>query len=332
MYALTAEVVQAYASLFVHCWDSYAVQQADGSYRHARGPLTWEHLAAHLMGRYTLGTYLLDRQSTCTFAVFDADSENGLHVLTSLAALLRDQGIATLLEASRRGAHLWLHLRDPTPASLVRAWLLPSAQAYGVELYPKQDTLAGDGVGALIRLPLGVHRKSGGWYPFLTFDEVGELVPVGETVADCCLWAAQHVERVVVPVDSLPLAGEQVAVPVDSLPLAQATANEGRILSIFGESRAREYDLTIREWCRAQDIAAVIGRSVQLDRRGVGRCPFKEHHDRGDVRPSFQVFGGADAHWYCYTWGRAGNLFDFLCLSHGCSAQAMWQRILRGDW
>lgn len=319
MYALTTEVVQAYASLFVHGWDSYAVQQADGSYRHARGPLTFQHLAAHLMGRYTLGTYLLDRQSTCAYAVFDADSDNGLDVLVSLARLLRDQGVATLLEASRRGAHLWLHLPDPTPASQVRAWLLPFAQAYDVELYPKQDELARDGVGALIRLPLGVHRKSGGWYPFLTMNEVGELVPVGETVADCCLWAAAHVER--------------VRVPMDSLPLASASENEGRILPIFRESRAPdEYDLNIREWCRSQDIMTVIGRYVQLDRRGVGRCPFKEHHARGDVRPSFQVFGGADPHWYCYTWGRAGNLFDFLCLYHGCSAQAMWQRLLRGDW
>jgi hypothetical protein len=318
MFAITQEVLQAYASLFVHCWDSYAVQQADGSYRHVLGPLTGERLVAHLLGRYTLGTYLLDRQSTCAFAVFDADSDNGLDVLLSLARLLREQGIVTLLEASRRGGHLWLHLRDPTPASLVRAWLLPYAQAYNVEFYPKQDGLALDGVGALLRLPLGIHRKSGGWYPFLTENEMGELVPVGETVADCCLWATQHVER--------------VRVPVDSLPLAHATANEGRILPIFRESRAREYDLTIREWCRAQDIEAVIGRYVQLDRRGVGRCPFKEHHYRGDLRPSFQVFGGVDAHWYCYTWGRAGNLFDFLCLYHGCSAQEMWQRILCGGW
>ncbi len=318
MYAITQEVVQAYASLFVHCWDAYAVQQADGSYRHARGLLTLERLAAHLMGRYTLGTYLLDRQSTCAFAVFDADSDNGLHVLLSLAALLREQGMPTLVEASRRGGHLWLHLREPTPASLVRAWLLPYAQAYGVELYPKQDSLALDGVGALVRLPLGVHRKSGGWYPFLTCNEVGELVPVGETVADCCLWALAHVER--------------VTVPVDSLPLAQATENEGRILPICGASRTPEYDLTIRQWCRAQDIVAVISRYVQLDRCGVGRCPFKEHHARGDLRPSFQVFGGADPHWYCYTWGRAGNLFDFLCLYYGCSAQEMWQRVLLGNW
>ena len=34
---------------------------------------------------------------------------------------------------------------------------------------------------------------------------------------------------------------------------------------------------------------AVIGRYVALDARGVGSCPFKEHHYRGDMRPSFQV-------------------------------------------
>jgi hypothetical protein len=33
------------------------------------------------------------------------------------------------------------------------------------------------------------------------------------------------------------------------------------------------------------------------------------------------VFGGADPHWYCYTWGRAGNLFDFLCLYHGLTVR-----------
>ena len=88
-------------------------------------------------------------------------------------------------------------------------------------------------------------------------------------------------------------------------------------------SRAGRGD--IRAWCRAQDIVEVIGRFVVLDRRGVGSCPFpvhflsiscpfKEHHYRGDARPSFQVFGGDDPYWYCFAWGRAGDLFDFVCL------------------
>jgi len=87
---------------------------------------------------------------------------------------------------------------------------------------------------------------------------------------------------------------------------------------------------TIREWCRAQDILAVIGRYVVLDGRGVGSCPFKEHHYRGDRRPSFQVFGGSDPHWYCYTWQRAGDLFDFLCLYYQVTPQEMWRRLQQG--
>jgi CHC2 zinc finger len=87
---------------------------------------------------------------------------------------------------------------------------------------------------------------------------------------------------------------------------------------------------SIREWCRSQDILVVIGRYVALDSRGVGSCPFKEHHDRGDVRPSFQVFGGSDPHWYCYTWRRAGDLFDFLCLYYQITPQEAWWRLQQG--
>ena len=71
-------MVSAYASLFVHRWDSYAVQQRNGGYWRVAEPLTLEHLEAHLQGRWTLGTYVLDAQSTCTFAVFDDDSDDGI--------------------------------------------------------------------------------------------------------------------------------------------------------------------------------------------------------------------------------------------------------------
>src|SRR5947209_1207985 len=72
------------------------------------------------------------------------------------------------------------------------------------------------------------------------------------------------------------------------------------------EGMARPERGSIRVWCRAQDMVGMIGRYVALDHRGIGSCPFKEHHYRGDVCPSFQVFPD---HWYCYTWGRAGDLF-----------------------
>src|SRR6266487_4952330 len=125
MVGVPAELVEAYASLFVHCWSQYAVQQRDGSYWRVRERLTLPLLTAHLAGRCTLGTYLLDEQYQCAFAVFDADGPDGLDQLVGLATELALSGIPTMLEASRRGGHLWVHLAEPTAARAVRAWLLP---------------------------------------------------------------------------------------------------------------------------------------------------------------------------------------------------------------
>ena len=319
MQLLDADLVEVYASLFVQCWSQYAVQQRDGSYWRVGEPLTLPHIAAHLGGQWTLGTYLLDEDDRCSFAVFDADQADGLGQLVGLATELARSGIPTLLEASRRGGHLWVHLAEPTPACVVRAWLLPYACVYGVELYPKQDRLAPGGSGSLIRLPLGIHRRSRGWYPFVEMTSWGKLVLVGETVADCCLWVCQNVERIAVP-DGIGffdgddgIAGAEVASGQD----------EGGDVSLVGHG-------AIAAWCRAQDIVEVIGRYVALNGRGVGSCPFKEHHYRGDLRPSFQVFGGQDPHWYCYTSRRAGNLFHFLCLYYGLSPQEGWERLQQG--
>src|SRR5436189_6477971 len=108
MSLVASELVQAYASLFIHCWQQYAVQQRDGAYWRVAEPLSLSLLTAHLAGRWTLGTYLLDAASACSFAVFDADRADGLVRLAGLAAELAQQGVPTVLEASRRGGHLWV--------------------------------------------------------------------------------------------------------------------------------------------------------------------------------------------------------------------------------
>jgi len=308
----------------VYVADDFAVQQRNGSYWRQAEPMTLLCLKMHLEGRWTLGTYLLDEYSRCMLAVFDADDIDGLARLATLASELAQQGIPTMLEASRRGGHLWVYLAEPTPAHLVRAWLLPYAQAYEVEFYPKQAQLAPDGVGSLIRLPLGIHRKSRGWYPFVEVNTLGLIVPVAETVEECIIWAAQHVQRVIVPVNALIAAAPMMAVHMEQ----ESQVQTGPV-SLPGDTVV-EGAGTIQAWCSSQDIMAVIGRYVALDTRGVGSCPFKEHHYRGDVRPSFQVFGGTDPHWYCYTLGRGGDLFSFLCYYHNLTPQEGWQRLRDG--
>src|SRR5690242_12279532 len=99
MQEVALEGVGAYASVFVQRWDQYAVQQRDGSYWRVIEPLVLPHLAAHLAGRWTLGTYVLDASSYCSFAVFDADEVDGLACLAELAEELLRDGVPTLLEA-----------------------------------------------------------------------------------------------------------------------------------------------------------------------------------------------------------------------------------------
>jgi len=319
MQSVSPELVAAYASLFVHCSEQYALQQRDGSYWRVAAQLSLDLVAAHLAGRCTLGTYLLDRESTCAFAAFDADGADGLERLALLAGELAHQGVPTVLEASRRGGHLWVHLVEPTPARVVRAWLLPYAMTADVEFYPKQDLLAPGGSGSLIRMPLGIHRQSRGWYPFLHQTAWGVWVPVGETVAACYAWVCEQVERVAVPLSVVQACSAAVTL----------RGCEGMDM-VGGVEVSRPGPGSIRAWCRSEDIVAVIGRYVALDRRDVGSCPFKAHHYRGDVRPSFQVFGGDDPHWYCYTWRRAGDLFDFLCLYHQITPHEAWVRLREG--
>ena len=298
--------------------DTYAVQQRNGSYvRVGSEPLLLPLLWAHVEGRITLGTYLLDAQETCSFAVFDDDRDDGLMWLAVLAGELAREGISTMVEASRRGGHLWIHFAEPRPGYMVRAWLLPYAQAFGMELYPKQDALDRGMWGSLIRLPLGVHQRSRGWYPFVVVLPSWKVLPVWDTIEDCLAWAYTNVQRVQVPLQHELMSQEHDGVCRNNVQEALVSpAVSGR--------------MSIREWCQSQDIVSVIGRYVALDRRGVGSCPFPGHHHRGDIRPSFQVFGEPDSHWYCYTWRRAGDLFTFLCLYYGLTPKEGYARLLQG--
>lgn len=316
-YSVAKELAAAYGLLFVGRRDSFAVQQRDGSYRPVRTTLTVEYLREHLAGRCTLGTYVLDEQERCQFAVFDADQPDGLVRLVSIAEQMASHtGDTTLplLEMSRRGGHLWIHFDQLVPAAQVRAWLLPYAQAYGVELYPKQESLRDGGLGSLIRLPLGVHRVSGQRYPFVVMGTDGQWVLPCQKEA-WCAWAVQTVQRVTVPMMAFP---DDHAEPMHE-------QHEARPAMPLPKSKG-----AIRAWCAQQDIVALIGQYTRLDRMGVGRCPLPGHHARGDERPSLQVFGGSDPHWYCYTWGRAGNVFDFLQLYHGLTVQEAWERVQQG--
>src|SRR5689334_18034419 len=62
---MNEELVRWFAAWFINRWDQYALQQRDGSYRLVAAPLSLDLVAAHLAGRCTLGSYVLDAGSRC---------------------------------------------------------------------------------------------------------------------------------------------------------------------------------------------------------------------------------------------------------------------------
>jgi hypothetical protein len=304
--------LQTYHDLFVGRWNDFAQQSDTGGYWRVGRALTGHDLNEHLNGRRTLGTYVINEKGRCRFAVFDADGKDGLQALRQVQARLVRQSIPSYLEASRRGGHLWVFFTEPVPASQVRAWLLPFCPE-GIEFYPKQAE--GCGYGSLLRLPLGVHLRSGRRYPFVEWTERGP-VPVARSVPATLDWLAT-IQRATVP----------------DLPASQPRAprTQERLPSSSRHTTPSTTPQTIREWCAQQDPFSVIGAFVDLNSQGIGRCPFGEHHTNGqDAHASFKVYDPgmrSNYCWYCYTWQQGGSVFDFLRHYHGLEARDMWQRI-----
>jgi hypothetical protein len=157
-------------------------------YSPIHAPLTPDLVRSHLAGSATLGTYLLRLDGTVTFFVLDLDitrkaverARGDLERTRALRSAVREEGarleraltelgLPVLLEDSGyKGRHLWCFLAEPLPAALVRKLgaalvraLAPELPSLALEFFPKQAQVKDGGLGNLVKLPLGVHLKSG---------------------------------------------------------------------------------------------------------------------------------------------------------------------------
>ncbi|MBT3217820.1 MAG: hypothetical protein HN348_01905 [Proteobacteria bacterium] len=172
--------------------DVHARQWSDpggrGGYSPIKAPLTPDLAQSHLAGSVTLGVYPIRLDGTVNFFALDLDirkaalqraagdeqefarlrhvvHQGGLDVLQQL----NGYGLPLLLEDSGfKGRHLWGFLERPLPASLVHKFgtgllrrLVLDSDDLSMEFFPKQGKICKDGLGNLIKLPLGIHRRSG---------------------------------------------------------------------------------------------------------------------------------------------------------------------------
>ncbi len=117
------DLLQAWSGRFINRTWPYAVQQADGSYRWRYEECTAQHVAAHLRGEITLALSSTDAHGQCRWLCFDVDdpAPDAFTRLLRVRTALRASGCPGLVEASRRGGHLWLFLETPMPAGVARS-------------------------------------------------------------------------------------------------------------------------------------------------------------------------------------------------------------------
>lgn len=281
---------QLLAQRFIQRRDLFAKQVADGRYLSLKETLHDRHLVAHLKGEITLGAYILDEESRACYTVLDADDDASLHCLFTLADTLRERGIPSYMESSRRGGHLWFFHEEAVPGKVAKRFgdaVLQAANIEDVEVFPKQEELT-TGPGSLIRLPFGRHQKSGKIYPFVDPDGLLLAPTIREQIA--ILARADEVSKTqaIDYAETIQDGPEPISPSITELPVWEK----------------------IKRLAPAMEF---ISQYVDLEPTasgGVGHCPF--HDDR---HKSFGVNEEGNF-WNCFAGCGGGSVIDFYMKWH----------------
>lgn len=185
------ENIMAYMSLFRGRQGVHAVQTKMGKnwgYIPERREMMAEDVRMHMSGQKTLGIYVTDVNNLSSLMVLDLDIRKAfmknyaqnpderaritalLHENAGrLFELCKASGLTPLAETSgNKGMHFWFFSQEPIACKYWRAlgsWLINRLNAIPEELswevFPKQDKVSSDGLGNLVKLPLGTHQKTG---------------------------------------------------------------------------------------------------------------------------------------------------------------------------
>lgn len=169
----------------------------ESGYTPVNEPLNLKVAENHILGNFTVGAYPVRLDNTVNFLAFDFDvakfalnkaitSErlwSGLmRRVLNLGRKLLDicasgDIIAYLEDSGFKGYHVWIFLESPVPAGVAKkcadllvAQLAPMPQDITVEVFPKQTTVRSGGLGNLIKLPLGIHKRTGKRSVFISPD------------------------------------------------------------------------------------------------------------------------------------------------------------------
>ena len=162
----TQEIINLFRDRFVQRDDCYPRQYSNngGGYNVIRKKLTDQVIIRHLQGEETIGLYSSSMSLSKWLCIDIDDLEEA--AIREVQNHARRFGIPYLTEFSgKKGYHLWIFFDKAYPNKVIRA--LASEFAFGHEVFPKQDFILPNGLGSLVKAPLGKHQLSDSWCLFV---------------------------------------------------------------------------------------------------------------------------------------------------------------------
>jgi group II intron reverse transcriptase/maturase len=244
---LTAAEKDLYLKLFSGRDDVYAIETLSSGrerlFTNKKSSISVDELDRHLAGEITLVVYIIRENHTVKFMLIDIDVSKKLllekeeqgEALNELIKLTQvdanriksaatEMGLTVYIEDSGyRGRHCWFFFEQPVKARdariMAKAIMRKAGDVTGGvtwELFPGTDRLKNTQISQRIKLPLGVHPKSGRRGLFV--DEMGlQLDNQGEYLQNIQPLTAVQVEQIVATEEKRSKKGDLNLQPADSL-------------------------------------------------------------------------------------------------------------------
>ena len=269
-----------YIGAFAGRTDVYGVWTPVG-WRPRRLPLTPSVVIEAFLAGSPLTFYFLPHDEMTHVAGIDFDTDDGFEQAIRVGRGMWDDDVPAYVEASRRGAHLWITLDERVHALIARAALRAHLQAAGlplsdpkIELRPGERINRADGIGLSLRAPMLPHPLTG--EARILLDPRTEK-PLGHSLAE----VMQAVQRA---------AGAQIVAAAERYRPPESPVSPQARMCDRGEGRIADFNSTIGVTQILRDAGARWARPG-----GHGRCPY--HADRN---PSMSV-GWDDRRAWCWS-------------------------------
>jgi len=289
--------------------DAYLVwEKGRDHYRKVDEPLTEEVLKKHLRGEIAVAVYVISEDNRCWFGVYDWDEKGVAEKVITLKRTLEHFELPALIEPTGgRGVHLWtffdgvssekvyklLHiLREKAAESLELA-----PEELVREVFPKQPSIPPGGFGNAVKLPWGVHPRTGKRSNFV--DESGNkldesifdsVVPASEEKVDEILAEFEPEEELPELEPEKPPEEEKKIVFTTVCPCVNRFLSEGCFPDVNRNEAILRYGIHLKKqgWSR-EEVERRIREANETLTHGV---PMKEHEIKNIIKSIFDRKGG----------------------------------------